>query len=502
MKRAYGFTAAILAGALIFNMTAIPALAEEEEAAAERTSARVYTGLYQEQEYSDDAKRPLAKSVCPQVTLNDIDKEAYPGLAKAFDAINEEKRAAAAETYQSILEEAKSRYEEDPTYEAVYTDEEAFYVLRSDPHIVSLLGVYDGYTGGAHGYSGYRPVNLDTTSGDTLKLTDVVLDADAFQDLVKATVTANYPDVEEDLVNSYFEETAADDMLWTAGYEGITCYFESYTLGAYAIGPQIVLIPFEGNEALFSEDVMDVPENFGMDVPMNQHIRIGGREIQLWGDMEEYGWYKGLNIIVDGETTHFGEDDIYAYEFKAMYLRSNGEEYLYLQSYAENDYAHLTIFHLGDTVEIIGTSPLYEASIYDQNLGFGASTALTDPEDMLLSVSINLLGTMSGTSVFRVGEDGMPEAVEPYFLITADRVLTTKTELDAKEVDEEGNVSGDVQIPAGTKLTIFRTDNVSIVDLREDDGSLIRVEVTGGEFPHIIDGTDVEDLFDGIMYAG
>ena len=58
-------------------------------------------------------------------------------------------------------------------------------------------------------------------------------------------------------------------------------------------------------------------------------------------------------------------------------------------------------------------------------------------------------------------------------------------------------------IPAGTKMTMLRTDNDTIVDLSLEDGRIARVvlEKTDG-FPHMVNGKDIEEIWDGIMFAG
>ena len=103
-----------------------------------------------------------------------------------------------------------------------------------------MLGVRSGYLGGAHGYSGYAGMNYDPESGKLLKLSELVAEEGAFKEKVKEEVLSRYPDVEKDLTEAYFQEKSLDDMIWTAGCEGITCYFDAYTLGPYAMGTQNV----------------------------------------------------------------------------------------------------------------------------------------------------------------------------------------------------------------------------------------------------------------------
>jgi hypothetical protein len=58
-------------------------------------------------------------------------------------------------------------------------------------------------------------------------------------------------------------------------------------------------------------------------------------------------------------------------------------------------------------------------------------------------------------------------------------------------------------IPAGTQLRMLRTDAESIVDLElVDNGRIARVEVNKESWPQTIDGIDIEEIFDGIMFVG
>ena len=500
MKKHVGL-AAILAGVLMIGVTALPVLSAEPDLTEGSNFVQLYTGQSYNHEWDDETNTELASSRSPKITMTEGRKAKYPELAEAFKELNEKTKTRADETFQQLLSDAKERRGEDPEYQTPFSDTEEYYVTRQDENIVSILGMYSGYTGGAHGYYGYRTVNFDTKTGDALKLTDLVLDGDAFKALVKEAVTSSYPETEEDLVNRYFDETAPDDLLWTAGYEGITCYFDPYTLGPYAIGSQTVLIPYAGNEQLFSDPVKDVPENFGVDIPLYERVKIGGHELSVYGSGEYEDVYDSVHILIDGEESAFS-DNIYAYGIRAMYLKADGGEYLYLQYLEDNDYRSIDVYQLGSKAEHVGITDLGMAGLYDEEQEFSATATLPDPECMLFSTRTDLLGTSSVRRTYRVGSDGMPEAAVPLYQYADSRVLTTKTEITAEEVDEEGNDLGQMQIPAGTALTTLRTDNDSFVDLGLDDGRIARVEVSAASYPHTIGGTDIEELFDGIIFAG
>ena len=469
--------------------------------ADEGASIQLLTGFTYQMEWSDEANRYLAESICPQIALDEASSEKYPELAKAFDRLNGQKKTEFADYYQTILEEAKSQYQDNPDYSGTFTDTESYYVQRADGHVVSVLGVHTGFSGGAHGFKSYIGMNYDPVSGSEWKLSDFVTDEAEFKALVKEKVYSDYPEVEKDLTEEYFNETALDDMIWTAGCEGINCYLNEYTLGAYAIGDQTVMIPYAGNEKLFTGMASDAPASYGVEFPLNSTAVFGGRRVVVSGSLDEYGSYGSVTISVDGEATVF-DDDTYAYSIEPFYFRANEEEYLYLEYSSDNDYRMFDIYHLGEKPERIGISDLATACRSVKEDSFTGCLVMTDPENLILSVRTQMLSTADGQRLYRVGADGMPEAKEPYFHIMGERVLTAKEELTGVEVDEEGNRLGSITVPAGTKMTLLRTDNVSVVDLSMEDGRIVRVEVSGDRYPSTIDGKSAEDIFDGMMYAG
>ena len=196
----------ILSAVLVSGMAVMPAFADVPETAAPASSIQVYTGHTYEMEWSRDAGRYLAESICPQAGLDERTEERYPELGRAFRELNEKKRKEFGEKYQEILEDAKERYQENPEYTGTFSDAESWYVQRADGHIVSLLGVHSGYIGGVHGYEGFSGMNYDPVSGSEWKLSDFVTDGERFKELVKEKVYSDYPEVEEDLT----EETDRD----------------------------------------------------------------------------------------------------------------------------------------------------------------------------------------------------------------------------------------------------------------------------------------------------
>ena len=469
--------------------------AGEQEQTPAVSFLQVYTGYTYEHEWSAEARCDLVESRCPVVALDEETSASYPELAEAFNGLNDVKFEDFHKTFQENVDEITQRIHDDPNYTGTYTDRETCKVVRADQCIVSLLGTRYGYTGGAHGYEVYSGMNYDPVSGKELKLSEFVTDPDAFRETVKEQIYADYPYVEEDLTEQYFAETNLDDMIWTAGYEGITCYFNAYTLGPYAIGSQIIHVPYAGNETLMTETFTDVPQDFCMEFMEGHPVKAGGREIIVNGKQTEQGDYDGISISLDGEQTDF-ETAIRTFSISPAYVKTDGNEYLYIQYEAGNDYSMFEVFRLGEKPEQAGTAELGKARMdFDEN-PVQPEAAMTDPKHLLFAEKYWLLDIFKITRLYHVGADGMPEAEEPYFEVPGGRSYTAKAAFTCTEVNEEGSETGSIDIPAGEKLAILRTDNCSMLELGLEDGRIVHVDVEVSEEDHTrrIDGKNLSEV--------
>ena len=114
-----------------------------------------------------------------------------------------------------------------------------------------------------------------------------------------------------------------------------------------------------------------------------------------------------------------------------------------------------------------------------------------------------MLSTSTGVKPYRVGRFGMPEALDTTYYAVYGATLTIKRDYETWAVDPETDSLIDyVTIPAGTELTQYYTDNKDYYDLY--DGNLCYrfwVDTSNG-WPQTVEGTDIDELFDGLMFAG
>ena len=114
-----------------------------------------------------------------------------------------------------------------------------------------------------------------------------------------------------------------------------------------------------------------------------------------------------------------------------------------------------------------------------------------------------MMRTFTCFGEYRVGADGMPELKEDVFNISwvSDEIKSLK-DIEVTVVDADGNESAWETLPAGTHIKPVRTDMSTYVDARLDDGRLVRFRYSKEEYPYEIGGENVDDLFEGLQYAG
>ncbi|MCR5295136.1 MAG: RsiV family protein [Lachnospiraceae bacterium] len=446
-----------------------------------------------------------------EARLSPDDEAKYPALAEALGACSAEAEAHGIEAYDELSASAREMAAEtggSPTF----SDSNRYYVRRADSAVLSLLSYTTGYSGGAHGFETYLGLNFNPASGERIRLTDLVSDEAGFISYVSEEIDRRYPDNQLSDPAEYMAGLADENIPFTIENNGVTLYFNAYTLGSYAEGAQIVFVPFAGNEKLFNpayagkagwiiETVLGTPAYADFDgdgVP---------ESFLVYGNMDENGYGTGYSFFIDGEKYDVVSDELTTSGFSSfepmLVHLSDGRDYVYLCEALDNDYQLLDCYQLDSGVpENVGFYPggFRHPSDYEQGL---LRCVMSDPEAFDVEVHGDILSTYSAYAACRVGAEGLPEPDLPWFTLNWPRTLTLKQDLSAEIVsDEGGEVLGEETIPAGSELVLKRSDNTSYADLMLADGRYIRVYVDFSEWPPMVKGVSAEDYFDGMMYAG
>ena len=187
--------------------------------------------------------------------------------------------------------------------------------------------------------------------------------------------------------------------------------------------------------------------------------------------------------------------DQWLYDAKVYFVQpaTTGAVYFYVEGAVDND---------GKYTQVVGADD--SGFWYAGDFSGGFDGTPEDVEALRLYHRLHLLSTAHVARTYRVGIGGMPEPVEPFFRNVGRGVtLTVKEDIDAWIVDPgSGEPVDTATLPAGTKVTMVRTDGGSFWDLELENGDMRRIWIDRYDGSQTVNGTEIADLFDGLFFAG
>lgn len=497
--------------------------------------------------YDDEVEGSLYRMKNASLELKEDGKEFEP-LKKAFAEYNREvdkKNSDMRETLEAFAREEKENRQSG--FKAVQlTDEIDTYIMRADKRAVSVLNYEKSdYTGAKTIYT-RSCANFDTETGKRLNFSEVVRDDKTFFELVDIIAHEDYKESDFSRPSEYaakLKENGYKELVWTLSPIGVTVYFDTYVLGSYTDGPQVVTIPFENNEDIFEAKYVYKEKDYVVPVVaenMTLHLDVDGdgEEDSVYVDTVYTQDNDTLDIYESGLKVCVGESkskEIPGYEGEAYLVKKSGKYYMYVfieyeirvlynvnlaNSEQEDDYELFYLSSEDNTWENEGNYEKYslkKETFTDTNYFVGESLGY-------------LLGTLSAKRVCFVGNDGKPQTNDKRAKVTTHVILRTLKTVKCSEVDEQGKAKkADAKIPAGSYILPLYTDNETYVDvilvdeesvdiwegeyetyysltddrLMDYEGDCYRITVdTGGEIFNSVDGVDIDDLFEGILFAG
>lgn len=133
-------------------------------------------------------------------------------------------------------------------------------VLLNIPQLISFRIEESGYTGGAHGYSITKFLNVDTEIMQESKLSDLLLSGyEAELNISGEKVFRESrnlpPDADLEKSGFWFEgNTFALNDNFAVTKKGLLFYFNNYDIASYADGPTEILIPYSDIQNLIDPD--------------------------------------------------------------------------------------------------------------------------------------------------------------------------------------------------------------------------------------------------------
>ena len=464
--------------------------------------------LVQEQYLSDydDSFRQLAYTEYASVGIRCAD-EKYAPLEAVLDRYNQDRKAEAERIHGELLEAAKADSEMNEHFYR-YENVDSVDILRADEQVFSFVRENYDYMGGAHGETSFFCANLDAETGEELRLSDVISHEDAFWKYVEDELAKEY--ASQDLLLPGWEEQvqrrAADSEgggPFVLSQSGIRVIFVPYELGPYALGAVTVEVPYQASEVGFNEAYvpdegqsvwkLDPYEELDLDVDGDGREETIRYEEQTAGDGL---WTSYVLTISSGEKTvrtvsAQGECD-YGITRGYVMAKPAGGFVFYAECRSDNDWRYLSAIDL--TELWTGNEEITPAIYYDAFYDHVPVSA----ESFYVSTRGYLLSTVSISREHCVGQDGLPTPLQEDYEFDS---FAPTVKRDVPGIDPDSAQAR--TIPSGSQVEAVSTDEESYVIFRmTDSGELVKVEIDGAEWPHTIDGVDIQEYFEGLIFAG
>lgn len=456
----------------------------------------------------------------------------YPKLADALMQLKEQKEHNFDMATESLLDSQQFMIETE-SYPIDLTDYTECRVLRADNVLFSFIETNENYYGGAHGMYSVAGYAFDVETGKNLSFTDIVVDETKIRDLIAEKLDEEYGDIFFDDIHNLIDQYDFNSLCWSISYFDVTLYFNPYDLGPYASGSQQVVFPFSEYADLFDEKYLSVPEQFVTQLSEYEQFCL---DVNGDGKNEDIGLSSkyleddclSVLISVDGKET---DSDSWSYRIDTYLIKVQNKVYLYLFEHHENDYVTLKVYDFAkeDFVENDNAN-LYipEKSNFEErdNISFCESTSpvFSNPGKVRMASRLETLSTYQGTKEYHVNESGMLVTDDDYYDVEVSFLIKTLEDIPCQIVSgEEMNTSESGTIPAGTFVKIISAtedkvfvveaigyapdENTDMYGFYEDDNTQYNTEEIfciqlDEEFGNTLNGRDVWELFDGLMYAG
>lgn len=479
----------------------------QKDTGAESRLLSVRTATDYESEYSDDY-RIIASLKYATISLNAQDAKDYKELSKALKDFNKENAESLEEEYQSSISEAREELSNSSDYFSEYYIEEDIVVRRADTNVLSFVSHGSMYQGGAHGFYYCSGINYDVKTGERLILSDVVTDRSRLPELIEEQLDIFWKDTSlyEDLDIKEMFDVSDYEPSWVLDYNGLTIFFNPYEIAPFASGMQVVTLTYNEYPELIKEQYREHPEAYCVELyngsdffyDLDGDGKLDKLHVMAYKD--EYDNYDQQSIGINNQ---WFEDDIDGLSVEPVFVHNtDGKNYLYIENGFVNDYGQLSIYNLNHA-RAEKQDMVYCGWHYVEEDGEWGELVFNNPESFILDTLTEVLSTATGYKNYYVNQNGMPAARQDWYDFGYYHELTLKKPLDVVIVDEAtGKQRGSETLKEGTKVKYFRTDNSKYADLLLEDGRVARVDIERNEGMCYIDGVYIEEIFEGIVFAG
>ena len=456
-----------------------------------------------------------------RLALMKEDEDKYPELKSALEQYGAYLESLTLDEYNLCKEAADADMDNLP--EEGFFTERTVNIRRADDCVVSLSSTYSTYTGGAHPYGGNWPVSFDVKTGKELTLNDVVKDIDALYELVETALKEKYADWIDDFFifdnDDPFEgfKTGEYTQGFAVDYDGLTLIFNPYDIAPYAAGQQVVKIPFKGHEDILEAKYFEkAPASYIIEIDSYSEYDIdidNDGVIDSFMASPYYDDYMFMGINFSINNTDFAyengtyEDYISAFSGRNfLYKTKEGKLFYYFMGSGENGYTTFNAFEISKdgftkpvSFDMDIAYPLSESVVFEDFSWVDG--CLTDPDYCKMQNRTDLFGTGSVARAYHFNEKGEIVPDEELFSFVSTDAHKVLKAIKVEIVDENGNKTGERELVVGEEVRPYKTNNEDTIYILDKDNNILKIHVTN-EWPYQIDGIDIDQIFDNILYAG
>lgn len=375
----------------------------------------------------------------------------------------------------------------------------------------------------------YSAYNYHTETGNEVQLQDWLkkdqaenfanLVLDQLQDLTDAQKTATRDVIIQNASGEEFDEY----LNWALGDDGITVFVTPAVQKDEKAQLHIVFVPYQGNESVLSNMFYGTATGGNWMSPLFENVVYSG-------DYDGDGTLESLKVFaqeVDPENyricpsvEYLGKDykltELGGYSYEA-YINKQGDcSYLFVKSISDNDYAQMAIYKLTEdglvqTEEVGNYSPAQISCLYDEDMyteaghyAYDDIMFLTNIDSLCLSSRTDLISTIPGYKTYALTADGTLETKDDRYTLGNQRMMQAKCDIAATVV-EDGSA---LVIPAGCPLLYMATNGMDLAffympdPTGETEAIEVMVEVDATGWPIKIGGMELEEVLEGVFFAG
>lgn len=248
--------------------------------------------------------------------------ERYPAAARTIEEYTGMLKRTVGDERDNMTANAKEARAQDSESFIVYSTSLDVLVRRADSAAFCFLEQYSANHGTDTSSVHYNAINIDTASGEYLKLSDVIENMDMLPKLVLRElerVCFTILPTESDL-EAYFHNTPEEDIVWTLDSNGITFYFDQQFFEEF--GSVTVTLLFDSNKDIFVQKYVQVPDQYMAELPQDVSYYI-----DLNGDSEANAI--SFSAWFDGESGQYGDLGIYLSDNNVYYFEEYASERIY-----------------------------------------------------------------------------------------------------------------------------------------------------------------------------